>query len=436
MQNIIESTPAAVAQGESRSWLSSLDRKERRTLGASFGGYAVDAFDYYTLPLVTPILLSLWGISKTEVGLIGTATLVSSALGGWLAGILADRYGRVRILQLTILVFALFTFACGLAQTPGQLMLARSLQGLGFGGEWAVGSVLIAEMIRPAYRGKAVGLVQSSWAVGWGAAVLVSVALFTWLPPEISWRVMFFLGLLPALLIVFIRRSIKDPEVYVQNVQKQQQRRAAGGPGAGASFLDIFKPHMLPRTVLASLLFTGMQGGYYAISVWLPTFLKNERHLTVLGTGGYQAMFIVGAFLGYLSGAYLSDRLGRRRTFILFAVCAGVLVYTYTVMPLTDSVMLLLGFPLGFFMSGIFSGAGAFLAELFPTEVRGSGQGFCYNFGRGIGATFPALVGVMSDRLHMPLATAIGLCAATAYALVVLMALALPETRGRDLHHD
>ena len=141
-------------------------------------------------------------MSKTEVGLIGTATLVASALGGWAAGILADRYGRVRILQLTILVFAIFTFACGLAQTPGQLLVARTLQGLGFGGEWAVGSVLIAEMIRPAYRGKAVGLVQSSWAVGWGAAVLVSMALFSFLPPEVSWRVMFLLGLLPALLIV------------------------------------------------------------------------------------------------------------------------------------------------------------------------------------------------------------------------------------------
>ncbi len=427
MLDSMKTTPMADAPADDRSWLASLNRNERRTLGASFGGYAVDAFDYYTLPLVKPILLSLWGMSKTEVGLIGTTTLVSSALGGWLAGILADRYGRVRILQLTILIFAVFTFACGLAQTPGQLMLARSLQGLGFGGEWAVGSVLIAEMIRPDYRGKATGLVQSSWAVGWGAAVVVSVALFSWLPPELSWRVMFFLGVLPAFLIVFIRRSIKDPEVYVQT------RRSIEAGQERASFLDIFKPAILPRTILASLLFTGMQGGYYAISVWLPTFLKNERHLTVLGTGGYQAMFIVGAFLGYLSGAYLSDRLGRRLAFIVFAVCAGVLVYTYTVLPLTDDVMLLLGFPLGFFMSGIFSGAGAFLAELFPNEIRGSGQGFCYNFGRGIGATFPAVVGLLSDRLHMPLASAIGLCAATAYALVVVMALALPETRGRDL---
>ena len=412
------------------SWLTTLDRNEKRTLAASFSGYAVDAFDYYTLPLVTPILLTMWGMSKTEVGFIGTATLVASALGGWLAGILADRYGRVRILQLTILVFAIFTFACGLAQTPEQLLIARTLQGLGFGGEWAVGSVLIAEMIRPAYRGKAVGLVQSSWAVGWGAAVLVSMALFSFLPPEISWRVMFLLGLLPAVLIVFIRRSIRDPEIYVQT------RAAIARGERSGNFLAIFKPGILGTTVLASLLFTGMQGGYYAIGVWLPTFLKNERHLTVLGSGGYQFMFIAGAFLGYLCGAYLSDRLGRRLAFILFAIGAGTLVYAYTLLPITDGLMLVLGFPLGFFMSGIFSGAGAFLAELFPNELRGSGQGFCYNFGRGIGATFPALVGVLSDRMHLSLGTSIGVCAAVAYAMVVVVALCLPETRGRDLHQN
>jgi len=430
MIETMDTAAANAPRSQGGSWLGQLNRNERRTLAASFGGYGVDAFDYYTLPLVTPILLTLWGVSKTEIGLIGTSTLISSAIGGWIAGILADRYGRVRILQLTILVFAIFTFACGLAQTPGQLMLARSLQGLGFGGEWAVGSVLIAEMIRPEFRGKAVGLVQSSWAIGWGAAVLISVALFSLLPPEVSWRVMFFLGVLPAFLIIFIRRSIKDPEVYVQT------RSAIASGKSSGNFLDIFKPRILPTTILASLMFTGMQGGYYAIGVWLPTFLKTERHLTVLGSGGYQAMFIVGAFIGYLTGAYLSDRLGRRIAFILFALGAGSLVVAYMLLPITDAAMLLLGFPLGFFMSGIFSGAGAFLSELFPNEIRGSGQGFCYNFGRGIGSTFPAMVGLLSDQMHFSLATAIGVCAGTAYALVVVTALILPETRGRDLHRN
>jgi len=280
-----------------------------------------------------------------------------------LAGVLADRIGRVQTLLITIITYAVFTVACGFAPNFETLLVFRALQGLGFGGEWAVGSVLIAETISARHRGKASGLVQSSWAVGWGAAVLVSVALFTWLPPELSWRLMFFLGVLPAFLIIYIRRSIQDPEVYVQT-----RRGVESGQGS-AHFLDIFKPAILPRTVLASLLFTGMQGGYYAIGVWLPTFLKNERQLTVLGSGGYQFMFIAGAFLGYLCGAYLSDRLGRRLAFILFAIGAGTLVYAYTLLPITDGLMLVLGFPLGFFMSGIFSGAGAFLAELFPNEA-------------------------------------------------------------------
>jgi MFS family permease len=351
---------------------------------------------------------------------------VSSAIGGWLAGILADRYGRVRILQLTILIFAVFTFLCGLAQTPGQLMLTRALQGLGFGGEWAVGSLLIAETIRPELRGRAVGLVQSSWALGWGAAVLVSVVLFRALPSEISWRVMFFVGLLPALLIFFIRRSVNDPPLYLQQKARSQEDQRAG------NFLGIFKPQYLLTTVLASVMFTGMQGGYYAINIWLPTFLSTERKLTVLGSGGYQAMFIIGAFLGYLSGAYLCDRLGRRRTFIWFALSAGSLAVIYMLLPITNAAMLLLGLPLGFVISGIFSGSGAFLAELFPTAIRGSGQGFCYNFGRGIGSLFPTVVGFLSDG-RTTLATAIGVCAGTAYALVVIAALLLPERRALDL---
>ncbi len=298
--------------------------------------------------------------------------------GGWAAGILAaDRYGRVRILQLTILgVRDLHLRLRPRPTTPGQLLVARTLQGLGFGGEWAVGSVLIAEMIRPAYRGKAVGLVQSSWAVGWGAAVLVSMALFSFLPPEISWRVMFLLGLLPALLIVFIRRSISDPEIYVQT------RAAVARGERSGNFLVIFKPGVLGTTVLASLLFTGMQGGYYAIGVWPPTFLKNERHLTVLSSGGYQFMFIVGAFVGYLCGAYLSDRLGRRRAFILFAIgVEACWSMPYTLLPITDGLMLLLGFPLGFFMSGIFSGAGAFWPSCSPTSCAAPGKAFATTSG-------------------------------------------------------
>src|SRR5262249_895094 len=183
--------------------------------------------------------------------------------------------------------------------------------------------------------------------------------------------------------------------------------------------------------VRASLLTTGMMCANYAVVTWLPTYLQTERHLSVVNTSGYLFVLIFGSFVGYLTSAWLSDRLGRRNCFMLFAVSALLLVVTYTRIPVTDSVMLLLGFPLGFFINGIFAGTGACLSELFPSSVRGSGQGFCYNFGRAVGSIGPALVGYMSAT--MPLGRAIGYIAAGAYLLVILSALALPETRGREL---
>jgi MFS family permease len=407
------------------AWLRETDGQERTALTAAFGGYAVDAFDYMVYTFVIPTLIAAWHMSNAEAGWIATASLLSSAVGGWAAGILADRYGRVRILQLTILWFTVFTFLSGFTQAPWQLLATRTMQGLGFGGEWSVGSVLIAELIRPQHRGKAVGLVQSSWAIGWGAAAIAYAVVFSLASPDLAWRILFWLGLIPALLTVFIRRYVNESAIFKETQAKQaaSQHRS--------SFLEIFAPRLLGTTALASLLATGMQGAYYAVTTWLPTYLKTERHLSVLNTGGYLLVLILGSFAGYLTGAYLSDSLGRRNCFMLFAVSAGVLVVIYTQVPVTDTAMLFLGFPLGFFLSGIFSGMGAFLSELFPSRVRGSGQGFCYNFGRAVGSLFPALVGYFSAVTS--LGHAIGIMAGAAYLIVVVAALLLPETRGKHL---
>jgi MFS family permease len=407
------------------AWVRETDRQERTALTAAFAGYAVDAFDYMVYTFVIPTLIAAWHMSNAEAGWIATASLLSSAVGGWGAGVLADRYGRVRILQLTILWFTVFTFLSGFTNAPWQLLVTRTMQGLGFGGEWSVGSVLIAEMIRPQHRGKAVGLVQSSWAIGWGVAAIAYSVVFSVAPPEIAWRILFWLGLLPALLTVFIRRYVKESEIF-----RETQAQAQANPSQ-TSFLEIFAPSLLKTTILASLLATGMQGAYYATTTWLPTYLKTERHLSVLNTGGYLLVLIIGSFAGYLTSAYLSDHLGRRKCFILFAVSAAVLVVIYTQVPITDTAMLFLGFPLGFFLSGIFSGMGAFLSELFPSRVRGSGQGFCYNFGRAVGSLFPAMVGYIS--VTTSLGYAIGIMAAAAYLIVIVAAVLLPETRGKRL---
>jgi MFS family permease len=410
------------------SWLRQLQSGEKLTLAACFAGYAMDSFDYMIYSFLIPTLVMVWHMSKSEAGMIATASLLSSAVGGWFAGILADRYGRVRMLQVTIGWFCVFTFLSGMTHAPGQLLITRTLQGLGMGGEWSVGSVLIAEIIRPEHRGKAVGIVQSSWAIGWGLAAIMYAVVYTVLPEAIAWRGLFLLGVLPAALIVVVRRNVKESGVFLATRRKVDSGQLHG------NFLRIFSPSVLRVTILASLVATGLQGGYYGVTTWLPTYLKTVRKLSVFGTSAYLVVLISGSFCGYLAGAYASDRLGRRKTFILFAVASTILVTIYMLIPITDGQMLLLGFPLGMSVSGVFSGMGAFLSELYPNEIRGSGQGFCYNFGRAIGAIFPALIGFLSAR--MGLGQAIGIFAASAYGVLVIAALCLPETKGKKLQEE
>ncbi|HCQ48465.1 MAG TPA: MFS transporter [Achromobacter sp.] len=406
-------------------WYRELNKTERRTFIAAFGGWAIDALDFMVFTFVIATLMTLWGIDKGQAGMLGTVTLLFSAIGGWLAGILADRYGRVRVLQYTILWFSACTVAIGFAQNFEQLFVLRALQGLGFGGEWAVGSVLMGEIVRAEHRGKAVGTVQSGWAVGWGAAAILYTLAFSVLPSEWAWRSLFWIGVLPALLVLYIRKNVPEPEVF----QRAQAKLQAGQERA--SFWTIFSPALIKTTVITAILCTGVQGGYYAITTWLPTYLKVERQLSVLNTGGYLMVIILGSFCGYIAGAYLADRLGRRANLLIFSVLSTISVYAYTQLPLTDHQMLFLGFPLGFAASGIFSGIGAYLTELFPSGVRASGQGFAYNFGRGIGALFPSLVGFLSQTHG--LGWAIGAFATGAYAVVIVTALLLPETKGRVL---
>lgn len=406
------------------AWYRDIDGQQRRTFWSCKIGYGLDGMDTQMLSFVIPTLIMLWGITTAEAGLIHTSTLIASALGGWVAGILSDRIGRVRTLQLTVLWFAFFTFLCGFAQNYEQLLIARTLMGFGFGGEWTAGAVLIGEVIRAQDRGKAVGMVQSGWAIGWGLTAILYALLFSWLPAEQAWRALFLLGLLPAIFVIFVRRLVKDPEVY-------RETKAAQTQDAPSHFYEIFAPDLRWVTLRASLLTTGALGGYYAITSWLPTFLKNERGLSVLGTGGYLAMVIVGSYIGYVVSAYLCDLLGRKKNFILFAVGSFVIVLLYTQVPVSDGVMLWLGFPLGFFASGIFSGMGSFLTELFPTRVRGSGQGFCYNIGKVIAALFPLMIGLLGEKI--PLGLGIGAFAAVSYGVVILAALSLPETRGKEL---
>jgi MFS family permease len=374
--------------------------------------------------LAIPAIIAAYGIDKTQAGAISSVTLISSALGGWIAGAASDRLGRVRTLQLTILWFAGFTCLCAFAQTFPQLLVLKALQGFGFGGEWAAGAVLMAETIRSESRGKAMGAVQSAWAIGWGGSVILYTVMFSWLPADTAWRAMFVVGLLPALLVLWLRRSLKEPV-------RASSAQAPAAPSGWSQVMQVFRPDVLRVTLLGALLGTGAHGGYYAIMTWLPTFLSKERHLSVLNTGGYLAVVIVAFWCGCIASSYLLDRIGRRRNIALFALCCIVTVLAYVMLPLTNTEMLVLGFPLGFFAAGIPASLGALFNELYPADIRGTGVGFCYNFGRIASALFPALVGYMSKS--MPLGDAIGIDAAIAYGVAMLTVMLLPETRGRAL---
>lgn len=406
-------------------WFTDLSKTEKNTFWACFSGWGLDAMDTQMYALILPTLIVLWNMPRSQAGILGTAVLIMSALGGWLAGMLSDRIGRARVLQITILWFSAFTFLSGFTHNFWELLAARSLQGLGFGGEWAVGSVLISEAINAKVRGRVVGAIQAGWAIGYGIAVLISTALFSLLPPNTAWRVFFFIGLAPALAVLWIRRNIKDAAVFTE------EKSHTGPAESRSSLWEVFSREHLWTTVRATLLTTGIYGGNYVMITWLPAYLKLVKNLSVLNVGGYLALNIAGTFCGAFLNGWMADRIGRRRTFMLIACLQAGTVAIYTLAPITSEVTFLLGFVLGLLQSGTAAGTGAFLAELFPTRIRGSAQGFSGNGGRAIGAIMPAMVGIVS--VGMPLGAAMAVCACSAYCLVVLSAFLLPETRGRNL---
>lgn len=413
------STTSTTAETQSTgNWLSTLGPRGRRAFAGAFGGYALDAYDFQVLPLGLVAIAAYFHLSSGAAGLLTTVTLVVSGIGGALAGILADRIGRVRTLMITVGVYAVFTVLCGFAPSYPMLLVLRGLQGLGFGGEWAIGAVLVAEYALPRFRGRTVGFVQSSWAVGWALAVLVYTLVFSLASPSVAWRILFVTGALPGLLVLYLRRSVSDAP-HRQDTRERGRFTAILGSGLGRT------------TFFAALLATGVQGGYYTLATWLPTYLKTARHLSAVGTGGYLAFVISGAFAGYVTGGYVTDLLGRKRTFALFAVLSAALMIGYTHIPTgANTAVLILGFPLGFASSAIYSGFGSFLAELYPTAVRGTGQGFTYNFGRAVGAFFPTVVGFLATSWGIGAAMAFG---ALGYAIAVVALLGLPETAGREL---
>lgn len=401
-------------------WCQNVSNNEKKTFWACFSSWGLDTFVNQMFGLLLPTLISTFAISQLKLCWMSACTLLTTALGGWVAGALSDRYGRVKTLQLMIIWFAVMTFMMAFANNYYVILILRALQGFAIGGEWAAGAVLMAETIRSQYRGRMMPLMQSGWAIGLALALIVFFVGSSLLPQNNGWRIMFAIGLLPALLIFFVRRHVVEPEREIALSVDQPAKFSK-------ALFGIFSPPMLRITILSSLLGIGAHGGYHTITTWLPIYLRQERQFSMLHTNTYMTVIIIAFCCGCLVSSYLVDKIGRRFNVVCFAIGAAVTIRCYLFLPLDNVHMLLLGFPLGFFGAGIPATLGILFNELYPQQYRGAGVGFSYNFGRLLAAFLPFLVNRMSAK--MSLGTAIGIDASWAYSLVVISVLLLPETR-------
>ena len=399
-------------------WYRGLDGNGRRAFWSSYAGFCIDAMNVQLYGFILPILLESWHLSASRAGVLATVTLVASALGGWVAGGAADRLGRIRVLRGTIIWLAISTGLCGMAINYDQLLVARILQGLAFGAEWAVGAVMLSEIASPSTRGRLLGTAQSAWAVGWGFAAIVAAAAHILLAIECGWRATFFVGFLPAVAVLLLRNQVKDARAFMEATNTDLWH-------------EIFSRRMRGNTMKGILLAIGTHGGYWAIATWWPAMLHIERGLTAARVSLHITILVCGSFAGYLIGAALNDRLGRRATLTIFAIGALTTVLIATWAPVPNTALIFLNVPIGLFVMGLYSVVGPILTELYPTGLRGSGMGFCYNVGRGIAAASPLAVG--GSIANLGVGHAISIYVVASYLLVILVASRLKETRGLDL---
>src|SRR5690242_9853982 len=419
--------PASVRSSSAFIWPRNISPAERKSLIAGSLGWMLDAMDVMLYSLVLAYLIREFGMSTRTAGLLNSLTLAASAIGGFFFGILADRIGRTRALMSSILVYSISSAACGLSHSIPQHAVFRFLLGLGMGGEWSSGAALIAETWRAEHRGKALALMQSAYAIGEAVAAIVVLIVF----PRFGWRAVFFVGVLPALLVFWIYRGVPEPALWTNRLKEKK----SGAIQQLVQFVrqllrkDVFRNGVLATTMNACSMF-----GYWGLFTWIPGYLslpvsKGGRGMSLaIGTTFYLVLS-PGKWLGYASFGFFADAFGRRKPYFLYLLIAAALVPLYGVIR-NPLLLLLLGPFVAFFGTGFFSGYAAIASEIFPGEIRGAAMGLSYNLGRGLSAAAPFAVGAMA--LQFGFLPAFFLLAG-AFLAAALLALLLPETRGQEL---
>jgi MFS family permease len=404
------------------TWWRDADSVARRSLIAASLGWMLDSFDVMLYALVLLSVRNDLGIDAATAGSLQSYTLLASALGGLMFGVIADRYGRTRALMLSVLMYSVFTAACGFAQTVAQLAVFRIFLGLGMGGEWASGAALVSETWKERDRGKALGFMQSSWAIGYALAAIVN-----WLVQDVAgldWRAVFFVGVLPALYAFWVRRSVEEPAMW--KAERARPVRASVWSAMGGSMLRV--------TVAVTLMNACTMFAWWGLNSWIPSYLRAAPSAGGIGLSNaamnwFIVVMQVGMWFGYVTFGYLGDSVGRRKTYVGYLVLASVLVLAYA-STTTPAMLLALGPIVAFFGTGYFSGFGAVTAELYPTAVRATAQGITYNVGRVASAVAPWLVGSLVQDKGYPTALSI---TAAAYLSAAVFWLFIPETKGRGI---
>ncbi len=400
-------------------WWREADIDARRALLAGTFGWMLDAFDVMLFALVLPAVSADLGLSKSEGGLLGSVTLIAAAAGGIGFGWIADRFGRTRALMASVALYSVFTAACGLASTLGQFVVFRLLLGLGFGGVWTSGAALVSESWPSKHRGKALGFMQSGWAIGYALAALVAGLV----QPRFGWRAVFFIGILPAFLTLWVQRRVREPRIWTTSA-----RTGSGG------LLAIFHSGVAKLTIVLTLMNTCTLFAWWGFNLWLPSYLKAppSQGGIDLGAGAvsaFVAVMQIGMWFGYVTFGFVSDRFGRKRSYVAYLIAASILLAAYATLH-SPSILFVLGPFVAFAATGYFSGFSAVTAEIYPTSIRATAQGFTYNIGRLVSAAAPFLVGSLAQTRGF--GPALLVCSA-AFLLAAAAWIWIPETKGREL---